>query len=123
MKLSYFPNYVIKHYKLKDKVDAKGNVYVKYVCSMYGLPHAGIITQQLLETRLNGHGYYHSTMTHGWHDPGLGLCQPLGPSLHPTILQRRTAAVRPPTQKAEPPATQTRYARLRQESSKRKRNR
>ena len=43
MKLSYFPDNVIEHYNLKDKVDAKGNIYVKCVCGMYGLPHAGII--------------------------------------------------------------------------------
>ena len=66
MKLSYFPDDVIEHYKLKDKVDAKGNVYVKCVRGMYGLPHAGIIAQKLLETRLNEHGYFQSRITPGF---------------------------------------------------------
>ena len=63
MKLPYFHDDVIQHYKLKDKVDAKGNVYVECVRGMHKLPHAGIITQQLLESRLNHHGYYQSRIT------------------------------------------------------------
>ena len=63
MKLAYFPDDVIEHYNLKDKVDAKGNVYVKCVRGMYGLPHARIIAQQLLESRVNHHGYYQSRIT------------------------------------------------------------
>ena len=47
MKLSYFPEDVIEHYQLKDKVDAKGFVYVKIMKGMYGLPHAGVIVQKL----------------------------------------------------------------------------
>ena len=43
MKIANFPDDVIKHYKIKDKVGAKGNLYVKCVKGMYGLPHAGII--------------------------------------------------------------------------------
>ena len=66
MKISYFLDDVIEHYKLKDKVDAKGNVYVKCVRGMYGLPHAGIIAQQLLESRLNHHGYHQSRITPGF---------------------------------------------------------
>ena len=52
IKLSNFPEDVIEHYKLQEKVKKKGFVYVKYVCGMYGLPHAGIIAQKLLEERL-----------------------------------------------------------------------
>ena len=63
MKLSYFPDDVVEHYKLKDKVDSKEFVYVKIVKGMYGLPHAGIIAQKLLEVRLNKHGYYQSKYT------------------------------------------------------------
>ena len=66
MKLSYFPDDAIEHYKLKDKVDTKGNVYAKCVHGMYGCPHAGIIAQQLLESRLNHHGYYQSRITPGF---------------------------------------------------------
>ena len=52
MKLSYFPEDVIEHYKLKEKVDSKGWVYVKIVKGMYGLPRTGIIAQKLLDKRL-----------------------------------------------------------------------
>ena len=45
MKLSYFPDDVIEHYKLKDKVDTKGNLYIRVARGMYGLPYAGIIAQ------------------------------------------------------------------------------
>ena len=41
MKMTNFPDDVIEHYKLKDKVDSKRNLYVKYVKGMYKLPHAG----------------------------------------------------------------------------------
>ena len=42
MKIANFPDDVIEHYKLKDKVDVKGNLYVKCTKGMYGLPHAGV---------------------------------------------------------------------------------
>ena len=32
---------------------------------MYRLPHAGMIAQELLEERLEEHGYHHSNMTPG----------------------------------------------------------
>ena len=51
---------MVEHYKLKDKVDVKGNLYVKCVKGMYGLPHAGIIAQKLLEERINVADYYQS---------------------------------------------------------------
>merc|ERR1711966_444523 len=66
MKMANFPDDVIEHYRLKDKVDAKGNLYVKCVKGMYGLPHAGIIAQNLLEKRLNKAGYHQSDMTPGF---------------------------------------------------------
>ena len=49
LKISNFLEDVIKEYKLKDKVDSKGFIYVKITQCMYGLPHAGIIAQKLLE--------------------------------------------------------------------------
>ena len=52
IKLSNVLEDVIEHYKLQEKVENKSFVYVKYVCGMYGLPHAGIIAQKLLEERL-----------------------------------------------------------------------
>ena len=75
MKLSYFPEDVIEHYQLKDKVDAKGFVYVKIMKGMYGLPHAGIIAQKLLEERLNKHGYHQSKFTPGfWTHESRPIC-------------------------------------------------
>ena len=66
MKMANFPDDVIEHYKLKDKVDAKGNLYVKCMKGMYGLPHVGIIAQRLLEERLNKAGYHQSDRTPGF---------------------------------------------------------
>ena len=66
MKLDTFPPDVVEHYDLKNKADAKGYVYIKCVKGMYGLPHAGIIAQQLLEERLSKHGYHQSATTPGF---------------------------------------------------------
>ena len=78
MKIANFPDNVNDHYKLKDKVDAKGNLYVKCVKGMYGLPHAGIIAQKLLEELLNKAGYFQSNRTPGfwkrqWHPVSFSL--------------------------------------------------
>ena len=75
MKLSYFPEDAVEHYQLKDKVDSKGFVFVKIVKGMYGLPHAGIIAQKLLEERLNEHGYHQSNFTPGfWTHESRPIC-------------------------------------------------
>ena len=66
IKLSYLPEDVIKHYQLKYEADKKGFLFVKCVRGMYGLPHAGIIAQQLLEGLFNNHGYSQSTTTQGF---------------------------------------------------------
>ena len=60
MKLDNFPDDVIDQYNLKDKVDEKGFVILRVEKGMYGLPYAGIIAQNLLEERLDFHGYMHS---------------------------------------------------------------
>ena len=49
MKLANFPDDVIAHYKLKEKVTKDGFIFCKICKGMYGLPHAGLIAQQLLE--------------------------------------------------------------------------
>jgi hypothetical protein len=46
---------------------------------MYGLPQAGILAQNLLERRLNQHGYHQSKVTHGlwkhdWRPFSFTLC-------------------------------------------------
>ena len=66
IKLSNVLEDVIEHYKLQEKVENKSFVYVKYVCGMYGLPHAGIIAQKLLEERLKKHGYHQSDKIPGF---------------------------------------------------------
>ena len=55
-----------EHYQPKDKADNKRKVYVKCVKGMYGLPHAGIISQKLLEERLNEADDYQSDQTPGF---------------------------------------------------------
>ena len=57
MKLDTFPEDVIQHYGLREKVDKNGNIYIHLERGMYGLPHAGITAQKLLEERLAKHGY------------------------------------------------------------------
>ena len=63
MKLSDFPETVISHYNLGEKVTPDGLVYVAIKRGMYGLPQSGILAQALLETRLNAHGYHQSKIT------------------------------------------------------------
>ncbi len=59
------PEDVIEHYNLRDKATPNSYVYCEIQKGMYGLPQAGIITQQLLEERLQKHGYCKSQMTPG----------------------------------------------------------
>ena len=75
LRYAHFPQDVIDHYQLKDKVDPKGYLYVKAVRGMYGLPHAGIIAQELLTKRLEKHGYYQSETTPGfWRHKTRPIC-------------------------------------------------
>ena len=66
IKLINFLEDIIGHYKPQEKVDDKGFVYVKFVCGVYVLPHAGIIPQKLLEEQLKKHGYHQSDKTPGF---------------------------------------------------------
>ncbi len=50
LKLTDIPEEIIIEYKLHDIVTDEGFVYLKIWKGMYGLPQAGIIAQQLLET-------------------------------------------------------------------------
>ena len=52
--------------RVLDLADEKGNLYVKCIRQMYGLPHAGIIAQELLGKRLTKHGYHQSETTPGF---------------------------------------------------------
>ncbi len=52
-------------YNLANKATSDGHVYIKIQKGMYGLPQAGILPQELLEQRLNKHGYRQSPSTPG----------------------------------------------------------
>jgi hypothetical protein len=65
MHLSDFPEDIIEHYNLKEKTNKDGMVFVEIRKGMYGLPQAGLLAQELLEQRLNKHGYFQSTRTPG----------------------------------------------------------
>ena len=71
--MSHLPDDVIEEYNLKPKATNDGYVYVEVRQGMYGLPHGGLIAQQLLEERLQKHGYKQSKLTpglwtHKWRD-------------------------------------------------------
>ncbi len=65
LRITNMPNNVIKHYKLTDLATPDGYVYCKIQKGMYGVPHARIIAQQLLETQLQQHGYRQSKTAPG----------------------------------------------------------
>ena len=64
-KLNTLPEEIIQEYKLKDIATPDGAVYVKVRKGMYGLPQAGILANELLEKRLNKHGYFQSPQIPG----------------------------------------------------------
>ena len=61
LKLSDIPDEIVTEYKLREsgKITADDYIYVEVRKGMYGLPQAGILAQELLEKRLNFHGYHH----------------------------------------------------------------
>ena len=65
LKLTDLPQDIIDEYKLEAKVDSSGFVYAEVQKGMYGLPQAGLLAQELLEERLNKHGYKQSLYTPG----------------------------------------------------------
>jgi hypothetical protein len=65
MKLEDFPEDIIELYDLRAKA-RNGAVYVSVKRGMYGLPQSGILAQELLEERLNKHGYFQSKYTPGF---------------------------------------------------------
>jgi hypothetical protein len=65
MKLAELPEEFTRIYKLHDLANANGFVSIKIQKGMHGLPQAGILTQELLEQRLNKHGYHQSPITPG----------------------------------------------------------
>jgi hypothetical protein len=65
MKLKDIPPEFVKIYDLKKIAAPNGTIYVKIQKGMYGLPQAGILAPNLLEERLNKHGYHQSPTTPG----------------------------------------------------------
>ena len=65
MCISDIPNKIVQEYKLCDPLEPDGYVYIKIFLGMYGLPHAGLIANVLLEKRLNTHGYRQSKLVSG----------------------------------------------------------
>jgi hypothetical protein len=65
LQIADMPDDVIKHYNLTDLATLDGYVYCKIKKGMYGLPQAGIISQQLLEKQLQQHGYHQHKTTPG----------------------------------------------------------
>ena len=59
------PEEVIKEYKLDEKVTSDGWIYIEVVRGMYGLPQAGSLGHDLLESCLNTEGYYQSKIVPG----------------------------------------------------------
>jgi hypothetical protein len=65
IKIDDIPEEIIVEYNLCKKATSDGHVYVKIQKGMNGLPQAGILAQQLLEQRLNEHGYSQSKAVPG----------------------------------------------------------
>jgi hypothetical protein len=65
LKITDIPEEIIEQYKLKLLAIPDGYVYCEITQGMYGLPQAGIITQELLEKRLAEYGYYQSKIING----------------------------------------------------------
>ncbi len=62
MKLSNIPDEVIKEYKLREKATPDSSIYIRAKQDMYGLPQSGLLANELLEKRLNKHGYRQSKL-------------------------------------------------------------
>jgi hypothetical protein len=65
VRLVDLPDEIIKEYKLRDKATKNGSIYLEVTKGMYGLPQAGLLANELLEKRLNNHGYYQSKLVPG----------------------------------------------------------
>eukprot|EP00804_Cyclotella_cryptica_P021313 CCRYP_001564-RA/>CCRYP_001564-RA protein AED:0.37 eAED:0.41 QI:0/0/0/1/0/0/4/0/328 len=65
MKLSDIPQEIIHKYYLLALFKPDIFVYIMIIRDMYGLPHVGLIAQQLLETGLNKHRYHQNKLVPG----------------------------------------------------------
>jgi hypothetical protein len=67
MMLSRFPEEIVQEYNL-NALAVNSWVYIEILKGMYGLKQAGLLANQLLQTRLAPFGYYPER-----HTPGLWL--------------------------------------------------
>ncbi len=65
IKLDDVSEEIIQQYLLQDKVDSEGFIFIEVRKGMCGLPQAGILAQNLLEKRLNKHGYFQNKAVPG----------------------------------------------------------
>ena len=50
------PDEIINEYKIRDIADDKGSIHIQANCGMYELPQTGILSNELMEKRLNKRG-------------------------------------------------------------------
>jgi hypothetical protein len=65
IKLRDIPEEIIVEYMLREKATSNGSIYILATKGMYRLPQAGLIANELLELRLNKHGYRQSKLVPG----------------------------------------------------------
>jgi hypothetical protein len=65
IKISDIPDEVTREYKLREKATKNGSIYIRAKRGMYSLPQAGLLSNKLLEKRLNKHGYWQSKLVPG----------------------------------------------------------
>ena len=65
LRLPDIPDEIIAEYNLMNVATPDGSVYIEVQKGMYGLPQAGLLAQELLEGRLNQHGYRQSKLVPG----------------------------------------------------------
>ena len=65
IKLSDIPQEIINEYNLRKKAISDSHIYIVTDKSMYGLPQAGLIANELLERGLNKYGYRQSKLVSG----------------------------------------------------------
>ena len=65
MKIDNLPEEIINECKLREKVNRQSMICIEVTKRMYGLPQAGLLANELLEQRLNKHGYFQSKLVPG----------------------------------------------------------
>ena len=65
IKLADIPQEIIDEYNLTAIASPDGSVFIQANKGMYGLPQAGLLANELLEKRLNEHGYHQSKLVPG----------------------------------------------------------